>query len=461
MHSVAFGSRPNGIRTVVIQRPHLHRAAVTALVGVGSRYETPNTNGLSHLLEHMLFRGTARHSDAHALNDAIERLGGDVTATTHADYTTFELSVPPDAVGRACSIVGAMLCTPTMGQLDVEKAIVREEILEHVDDDGRLLDPDSLCRRQVFGPHPLGLPITGTIENVERFTARDLRAHHEHFYVGGNVVVAVCSPHRTDRVLPMIDKGFGDMPSGEPRVPSAARIRQRRARIEYVPRMGSQTCVRLAFATPGEGAEMARAIEILARVLHDGMSTRLHRRICDELGLAYDVSAGLELFRDVGVFEVGASVAHESVPRLVREVLSMLSDLALDGPTTAEVEKATRRYAFELDALGDDPHALAREYGASALWGRPLDLDTVRRSLSAVTRESVRRAARVVFTPMRLNLTLVGDLSRDELLATRRAVRAFRERFSRALCTGAWRPPARVLVRPAAARAALSAAWAP
>jgi predicted Zn-dependent peptidase len=461
MHSVAFGCLPNGTRTVVIHRPHLHRAAVTALVGVGSRYETPTNNGLSHLLEHMLFRGTAQHTDAHALNDAIERLGGDLTATTHSDYSTYELSVPPDAVGRACSIVGAMLCSPAMGQLDVEKAIVREEILENVDDDGRLLDPDILSRRQVFGKHPLGLPITGTIANVERFTERHLRAHHEHYYVGSNVVVAVCSPHSTERVQRMIDKGFASLGEGDSRVPSVARVKQRRARIDYFPRMGSQTCVRLAFATPGEGAEMARAIEILARVLHDGMSTRLHRRICDELGLAYDVSAGLELFRDVGVFDVGACVAHESVPRLAREVLTMLGDLALEGPTAAEVEKAVRRYSFELDALADDPHALAREYGASALWGRPLDLDATRRSLANVTVESVRRAARVVFTPMRLNLTLVGDLSRDRLAAVRSAARSFRERFSRALCTGAWRPPARVLVRPAVARAALSAAWSP
>jgi predicted Zn-dependent peptidase len=459
MHRVAFGSLPNGVRTVIVHRPHLHRAVVTALVGVGSRYETPRTNGLSHLLEHMLFRGTAKHKDAHALNDAIERLGGDLGATTHADYSTYELSAPPDAVAKACSLVGAMLSTPAMSQLSVEKAIVKEEILENLDDDGRMLNPDTLSRRQVFGRHPLGLPITGTIENVERFTERDLRAHHRRFYVGGNVVVAVCSPHKPERVLPMIARGFGALPEGEPRVPVAARIPQRRARFEYVPRMSSQSCVRLAFATPGEGAGMARAIELLTRVLHDGMSTRLHRRICDELGLAYDVSAGVELFRDVGVFEVGASVAHESVPKLVREVLTMLSDLALEGPTRDEVTKAVHRYAFELDALADDPHALAKEYGASALWGRPLELDAVRKSLYALTPDALRRAARVVFTPMRLNLALVGDPSKAELAGTHTAARAFRDRFSRALGTGAWRPPAKVLVRPAAARAALSATW--
>lgn len=459
MHSVAFGSLPNGIRTVVIHRPHLHRAVVTALVGVGSRYETPSNNGLSHLLEHMLFRGTAEHADAHALNDAIERIGGDVTATTHSDYSTYELSVPPDEVGAACKLVGAMLCTPAMSQLDTEKAIVREEILEVLDDNHRLLDPDSLSRQQLFTHHPLGLPLTGTLANVDRFSERHLRAHHQHFYVGSNVVVAVCSPHKPKRVQSLIAAGFRSMPAGDARTPTPARVKQRRARIEYAPRMGSQTCVRLAFATPGESSPTARATEILARVLHDGMSTRLHRRICDELGLAYDVSAGLELFRDVGVFDVGASVAHESVPRLVREVLTMLGDLALDGPTDAEVEKAVRRYAFELDALADDPHALAKEYGASALWGRRLDLDAVRASLAALDRNAVRRAARVVFTPMRLNLTLVGDLSAAELQATRAATRAFRERFSRALCTGAWRPPARVLVRPAVARAALSAVW--
>jgi predicted Zn-dependent peptidase len=459
MHRVVFGSLPNGVRTVIVHRPHLHRAVVTALVGVGSRYEDRRSNGLSHLLEHMLFRGTAEHSDAHALNDAIERIGGDLAATTHSDYSTYELSIPPSAVGRACALVGAMLRAPAMANLSVEKAIVKEEILEDLDDDGQLLNPDALSRRQVFGRHPLGFPITGTIANVERFTDEDLRAHHRRFYAGPNVVVAVCSPQRASRVTPMIARGFSGLAHGEPCVPEPARIPQRRARIAYHPRLGSQTCVRLAFATPGEGASMARAIDLLTRVLHDGMSTRLHRRICDELGLAYEVNAGIELFRDVGVFEAGASVAHESVPRLVRELLSMFADLALEGPSEDEVEKAALRYAFELDALADDPHALARAYGASALCGRPLDLAAVRQTIARLTPDALRRAARVMFTPMRLNLSLVGDLSPEARAQTRAAVRSFRERFSRAYGAGSWRPPAKVLVRPSVARAALCASW--
>src|SRR6476646_10570390 len=98
MHSVARITLPHGLQVVTIQRPHLHRSVVSTYVDVGSRNETPSTSGLSHFLEHMLFRGTTRYPTAFALNDAIERLGGTLAAATHGDYTLFDMGVPPEAV---------------------------------------------------------------------------------------------------------------------------------------------------------------------------------------------------------------------------------------------------------------------------------------------------------------------------------------------------------------------------
>ncbi|MDP3274227.1 MAG: pitrilysin family protein [Deltaproteobacteria bacterium] len=455
MHRVTLGSLDNGIRTVLIHRPHLHRAVVTVLVGVGSRYETPRNNGLSHLLEHMFFRGTRRHPDASALNEAIEGLGGDLVATTHADYTLFELSVPPDGVERACKLLGAMLSRPTFSQLEVEKQIVREEIIEDLDDDGHVMQPDVLTRAQVFANHPLGLPLTGTLANVASFDTADLRAHLRRHYVGGNMVVAVCSPEPIERIAPLVAQGFRRIKEGVQRMPKPLRTRQQRARIGFVPRAGSQTCLRLAFATPGGTSREARAVELITRVLHDGMSTRLHRRLCDELGLAYVVTAGVELFRDVGLFDVGTSVAHDSVPRVMEEVLTMLGDLAIDGPTQAELKKVQHRYAFDLASLGDDPTALAREYGSATLLNLPLDLQALRAQSLALTPALLRAAAARVFSASGLNLTLVGDLDPEQLHSVRNAIRRFRVRLQRAN-TLFRAPPARVLSRPTIAQAAMN-----
>jgi predicted Zn-dependent peptidase len=446
MHSVDFDRLPNGLRVVSIQRPHIHRAVVAVFAEVGSRHETPRTNGLSHFLEHMLFRGTRRHRTAQALNHAIETLGASLGAATHSDYTRFDMTAPPDSLTAACRLLGDVFTTPVFSQVDVEKKIVREEILENLDDDHRDVNADNLSRLQVFGRHPLGYPITGTLENVERFTARDLRAHLGRYYRASNMVVAVCSPLPRRHVARAVARGFANLPAGGRTPPRIARVTQRRAKIQNIGNAGSQTSVRLAFPTPGEETRMARAIEVLLRVLDDGMSTRLHRRVCDELGLAYEISAGIELFRDVGVMDVASSVAHNSVPRLVTEVLSILGDLATDGPSRAELEKVQRRYAFDLAALDDDPHALADHYGAAALGDRTEAVEVRRRQVLALTLDDLRRAARVVFTPSRLNLTTIGPPDVDTRRALSECLRRFRTRLAATTATArlALRPPVRV-----------------
>lgn len=431
MHRVAYDRLPNGLRVVAIQRPHLHRSVVSAYVEAGSRHESPRTNGLSHFLEHMLFRGTESHPTAYALNDAIERLGGSLGAATHGDYTVFDLTVPPEALAAGCAVLGTMLTRPVFSQIEVEKGIVREEILEDLDDDHRDVNADNRVRRMVFGAHPLGYPITGTLENVERFTQVDLRRHMDRHYRAGSMVVSVCSPLPASRVVKMVARGFRALPSGQGPAARRAKIRQRRGRIQQLSSVGSQTCVRVAFPSPGEETSMAPAIELLMRVLDDGMSARLHRRICDELGLAYEVSAGVELFRDVGVADVAATVGHGSVSRLVSEVLVTLGDLAVDGPSRDELEKVKQRYAFDLCALDDDAQGLADHYGAAALWNERADLEQRRAQVLALAPADVRRAAQVLFTPMRLNIAVIGtvsDSARDELSL---AVRRFRERVGR------------------------------
>ncbi len=426
MHSVASVTLPSGLQVVTIQRPHLHRSVVSTYVDVGSRHETPRTSGLSHFLEHMLFRGTDRHPSAFALNDAIERLGGTLAAATHGDYTLFDMGVPPAAVENACALLGSVFTRPVFSQIDAEKGIVREEILETLDDDLLEANADNLSRLQVFGEHPLGYPITGTLANIERFTVRDLRSHLARYYRAGNMVVSVCSPLPHRVVQRAIERGFAGLPEGYAAPARAAQVTQQRARVRLHEIAGAQTVVRLAFPTPGSDSPMARSVEVLMRVLDDGMSTRLHRRICDELGLAYEVSAGAELFRDVGVMDVASSVAHGSVGRLIDEVLGMLADLAGAGPSKTELQKAQHRYAFDLAAMDDDPRALADYYATGALWGRSGDIARRRREVLALTPDDLRRAARTIFTPSRLNVTTVGSGNLEVRNAIASALRAFR-----------------------------------
>ena len=429
MHTVSCSRLRNGLRVVTVCRPHLHQAVVAVSVRVGSRHERRGTNGISHFLEHMLFRGTARRPSAAAFNHGIESLGATLTAATHGDYTLFELSVPPDALAQGCAELGEVFTSPVFSDRDVEKGIVREEILEDLDEDGTDVNAENVCRAEVFRGDALGFPITGTARNVDRFTERDLRAHLAAHYVARNMCVTVVGPLPHRVMARAVERAFGGLVPGAATPTAPFRVRQSRARVRVVPYAASQSSVRVAFPTPGVRSAQAVAIELLLRVLDDGMSTRLHRRICDERGLAYEVHAGAELFEDVGVFDVGASVAHGSLESLVGEVFAILGDLALHGPTRAEVEKAHRRFTFDLDAMEDHPAALADFYGPAELFDRRQTPAERRLEVLGVTASDIRRAARAVFDPSRLNLILVGANDPAQRRALAALARRFRERL--------------------------------
>jgi len=425
MHSVAFRRLPNGVRLVTIRRPHLHSLVLTAMVHVGSRHESRSTNGLSHFLEHMLFRGTARHPSAAAFNEAVESFGGNLNAATHGDFTSFVLAAPPGALGPSCAAIGELLTTPVFSSLAVEKGIVREEILEDLDEDGHDVNADNLVRAQLFSGHALGFPITGSPRNVTSFQTAHLQRHLDRHYLGDNIVVAVAGPLPHARMEAAAAESFGAVRAGPATVSAPFVSTQSRPRLRAVPHTGSQTDVRLAFPTVGAQHPDARAVELLLRVLDDGMSTRLHRRICDELGLAYEVSAGVEFFEETGVVDVAASVAKASIGSLLREVFALLTDLATEGPTAAEVAKAQRRYAFDLDTLEDDPHGLCDYYGLAELFGRRQGPAERRREMLQLDADQLRGAARRLFDPTRLNLTLVGAADVATVGTARAALRVF------------------------------------
>src|ERR1700736_3047265 len=165
----------NGLHVVVAPLPHLHRAHVALWARSGSRFETSKENGISHFLEHMIYRGTRRVPSAHAVNLAFERLGGSLFASTQVDHGIFSLTLPPESLDEASGLFGEVLLQPAFRDIDIEKGIVLEEILEDLDDEGRQVDADNLSRALIYEEHPLGFTITGGDSHVRSFDEVSLR----------------------------------------------------------------------------------------------------------------------------------------------------------------------------------------------------------------------------------------------------------------------------------------------
>jgi len=409
----------NGLRVVIAPQPQLHRAHVALWSRVGSRFETSEDNGISHFLEHMIYRGTRRMPSAHAVNLAFERLGGLLFASTQVDHGIFSISLPPESLDEACALFGEVLSQPAFLDIDIERGIVLEEILEDLDDEGHQVDADNISRALIYGTHPLGFTITGGEKHVQRFDEAMLRRHHALHYTADNAVLAFSGNIQEHHALQIAERDFGTLPRGERITAEPPERSQRAPRLGIVDNVSSQTELRVCFRALSEIDPLRPALDVLMRVIDDGMSTRLYHRLCDSRGLCYDVSAGYDGYEDDGVVDVAAGVQHKRVALVAREVLAMFEELAATGPTAEELEKVRRRVAWDARAMADSAEEAAAFYASGTLFDRASTPEKHVAELVRVGADEVREAARAIARPERLDVVAVGllDDGEDERLA--------------------------------------------
>jgi predicted Zn-dependent peptidase len=222
-------------------------------------------------------------------------------------------------------------------------------------------------------------------------------------------------------------------------------LTQKKPHIRHVANAASQTSLRVAFRALSDRDAREPALEMLLRVLDDGMSTRLYERICDELGLCYDVGALYESYEDDGVFDVAADAQHARLPDLVREILSVLRNLADHGPTREELERAKARHGWQMKALLDDAESLSTFYALSALTGLAPTPVARHQELAQVSPDDVRQVADAIFRPDRMSIVTVGSLTAGQRDAIRRIAETFR--VSRQSSHGAGRVVGRLASR--------------
>lgn len=413
-HPFRTATLANGLRVAVAPQPQLHRAHVALYVRVGSRFETPTTNGLSHFLEHMLYRGTPSLGTAHEVNHAFESLGGYLYAATQTDFGVFSVTAPSESVAETSRLFGEVLAQPSFNDIEIEKGIVCEEILEDLDDEGRQVDADNLSRQLIYPTHPLGYTITGDEERVRSFELPMLRAHHARHYNAANSVLAFSGDVDPDECIELAERCFAQLVKGEAVRTEAPVHNQKKPRLDIVENVSSQTELRVCFRAVPERSEHRHAMDMLMRILDDGMSTRLYHRICDSKGLCYDVGASFDGYEDDGVLDFMAGVQHARTSVVTREILELLCDLAKHGPSEEEVAKARRRNAWEMRSIFDSPEELAGFYAGGLLFDRFETPEARLAANAAVTPKRLREMAELLAQPDRLNVLAVGLLEDGE-----------------------------------------------
>jgi predicted Zn-dependent peptidase len=417
----------NGLAVTTVALPHLHTAVCALFVKVGARFETPADNGLSHFVEHMLFRGTDRYPTSLALNTAVERLGSTLHAETGRDISLFQLGLEPEQVPAGIELLGELMGSPRFSDIDLERQLILEEINEDYDEQGVEINADDIARGLAFEGHPLGQRIIGPRTNVERFSRADVERHFTRFYGARNATLCVTGPVEHGRVVEAASRAMKAMPVGtRAEVLAAPPMTADGPRLRHVPDAGSQTSLAVVFRAIPELDARHVALIALLRILDDGMSTRLHYTLADQKGLAYSIHAGIEPLADAALFEIAGATANAKVPALVRELLGLLDGLRRGEITDDEVAKARVRYRYEMLASLDDASAMAGWFGGTTLYYQPPALSARLDTMTKLTAADITEVAREILAPDHLALAAVGTLSRSRLGELRGMINAWK-----------------------------------
>lgn len=419
--STACDSLPNGMTTVAIQRPWARTAMICVDVRVGARFEAPEDAGLSHFLEHMVFQGCAGHPSPDAVNEASERLGSALDASTDRDHTHFEHHVAAEHVADSARLLAAVLAAPAFMSIETERAIILEEALDEFDEDGRRVDADTLSRRWLWPDVALGQSIIGELAHLKRFDLDDLHRHHRTFYGAANMVATAVGPQPPAELLGVLRDAFASLPAGRRHSPASPIAPVGGPVVDLMRDHRSQCDCRLVIRTPGRSDPAAAAITLLRTALDDGLASRMHRRLGAELGLAYDQWAAWEYYTDTGAFEIGAQVSPGKVRTFYDEAIGLLEGLVASPPDGDELDRVRFRARWAIQSALETPEGLVALYATPRLWSSdPPTPDALIAELDAVTPADLRRTAEALLDPAKMVACCVGPLDKT----TRRTVRA-------------------------------------
>lgn len=400
----------NGIRVITSRMTHTKAVSVVFLVGAGSRYETDDEAGVSHLFEHMLFKGTPSRPRPRDISGVVESVGGTINAFTDRECTGYWCRMALPHYRRGVEVLADIIKSPLFRESDIEqeKHVVLEEIRATHDSPSALAG--MLLDSVLWPDQALGRDIAGTIESVEAIPREVMLEYHREQYVGCNIVVCVAGNIEHDEVIDQVEKLLSDLPIGEPRgmFPYDDNLMGPNVIGGY--RDLEQLHMALAFKGVGMNDARRTALRIMTVVLGGSMSSRLFEEVREKRGLAYGIGSSMHSLTDCGVLDIHTGVEP---PRAV-EALSVIVDELVkikDGITDEELSEA-RELAKGRMILGmEESRAVANDLAAQVLLrGSVETLDDRIKSLNAVTLDDVRSVASEVVTSDKLAMSVVGPV---------------------------------------------------
>lgn len=400
----------NGIRIITSRIPHVQSAAVGLWVGAGSRHEPQKVSGISHFLEHMLFKGTKKRS-ALAISRAIEGRGGYLNAFTQEDSTCYFARVSYDRLPVAFDVLADMILHARCSAADTakEKQVILEEMRMYADQPQHVVE--ELLEEAVWPRHPLGRSVIGNAKSVQRISSKDLLAYKERAYVPSRLVISFAGLVDHARCVDMVKDAFGNMPRAvAPRVTPFRDSLQPISAVQ-VGREIEQNHLALGVRVFGRTDERRSVLRVLNVILGENMSSRLFQIVREKYGLAYSIHSLPNLQKDTGMLVIQAGLDRErgakALDLIGREMMRFV-----DKPVKAAELKRAKDYVIGQLRLGlENTSSQMMWLGGNLLaQGRFVDPDEAIEKTRAVTADDILTLAQAYFRRSRMSLAAVTPM---------------------------------------------------
>lgn len=403
------------MRLITVPMPASPTVTVMVLVEAGSKYETKKISGVSHFLEHFVFKGTEKRPKPVDISRELDALGAQYNAYTSQESTAYFAKAHKDKADKILDVVTDMYLGPALpeSELEKERGVIIQEINMYEDEPMRHVQ--DLFMGLLYGTQPAGWNIAGTKETVGGLTQKNLADYWRKHYVAEATTVVVAGAFDEKLFTKRIENLFKTLPTTRKPEKLAVKESQKIPAVILKHKETDQAHLVLGVRAFGTFDQKVPVLRLLGTILGGGMSSRLFVKLRDELGLCYYVNASPDLYTDHGVFQVAAGVDRAKVPLAIKAILAELRRLADEPPPASELRKAKDFLIGNLYLSLESSDELATFYGGQEVLRKPLKTpDEVARKIEAVTAADLQALARQIFVSSGLNLVLIGPFKDKE-----------------------------------------------
>jgi predicted Zn-dependent peptidase len=396
----------NGVRIVTEEIEHVRSISIGLWVGAGSRDEEEGYEGISHFIEHMFFKGTARRT-ARELAESLEAVGGQLNAFTTKEYTCYYVKVLDEDLDLAIDVLSDMYFASLFNEEEIEKEkkVVLEEIKMYEDTPDELIH--DLFAEFVWNEHPLGRSILGTAESICSLNREKILHYMDKHYAPDNLVIAVAGKISTDKILQKLSSLFQNFRHGGRRVLQDVPVGQ--AVTSYVPKDTEQTHLVIGVPGLGQNDEDLYTLHVINNILGGGLSSRLFQEIREQRGLVYSIYSYLSTFIDTGLFAIYAGTSPHNVREVLECILAEIGKMRREGISAQELERTKAQIKGNLYLGLESVSSRMSRLGKTELcYDRVLTPEDVVKKLEKVTVEDVLRVVRCLWQKEKISLTMLG-----------------------------------------------------